>query len=41
MSARTLISPAQLARPRGKVLYWVTFALVVGLFTLVFLGPLY
>ncbi len=41
MSTRTLISPAQLARPRGKVLYWVTFVLVIGLFTLVFLGPLY
>ncbi|AIR96483.1 carbohydrate ABC transporter permease [Streptomyces glaucescens] len=41
MSTRTLISPAQLARPRGKILYWVTFALVVALFTLVFLGPLY
>jgi multiple sugar transport system permease protein len=41
MSTRTLISPAQLARPRGKVLYWVTFAVVVGGFTLVFLGPLY
>ncbi|WP_299537183.1 carbohydrate ABC transporter permease [uncultured Streptomyces sp.] len=41
MSTRTLISPAQLARPRGKVLYWVTLVLVVGLFTLVFLGPLY
>ncbi|MDQ0847053.1 carbohydrate ABC transporter permease [Streptomyces sp. V1I6] len=41
MTTRTLISPAQLARPRGKALYWVTFALVVVLFTLVFLGPLY
>ncbi|MGN9790584.1 carbohydrate ABC transporter permease [Streptomyces sp. OZ13] len=41
MTTRTLISPAQLARPRGKVLYWVTFTLVVVLFTLVFLGPLY
>jgi multiple sugar transport system permease protein len=41
MSTRTLISPAQLARPRGKVLYWVTFAVVVVGFTLVFLGPLY
>jgi multiple sugar transport system permease protein len=41
MSTRTLISPAQLARPRGKALYRVTFALVVALFTLVFLGPLY
>ncbi|MFD5101797.1 carbohydrate ABC transporter permease [Streptomyces albidochromogenes] len=41
MSTRTLISPARLARPRGRVLYWVTFVLVVALFTLVFLGPLY
>jgi multiple sugar transport system permease protein len=41
MTTRTLISPAQLARPRGRALYWVTFALVVVLFTLVFLGPLY
>lgn len=41
MSTRTLISPAQLARPRGKALYWTTFTVVVGLFTLVFLGPLY
>ncbi|AWW37188.1 MULTISPECIES: carbohydrate ABC transporter permease [Streptomyces] len=41
MSTRTLISPAQLARPRGKAVYWVTFAVVVGGFTLVFLGPLY
>ncbi|WEH38527.1 carbohydrate ABC transporter permease [Streptomyces sp. AM 2-1-1] len=41
MSTRTLISPAQLARPRGKAVYWVVFGLVVVLFTLVFLGPLY
>ncbi|MFE4590062.1 carbohydrate ABC transporter permease [Streptomyces laurentii] len=41
MSTRTLISPAQLARPRGKVVYWTVFALVVGGFTLAFLGPLY
>ncbi|MFD6292983.1 carbohydrate ABC transporter permease [Streptomyces sp. NPDC060205] len=41
MSTRTLISPAQLARPRGKALYWVAFGLVVVLFTLAFLGPLY
>ncbi|MFI9344137.1 carbohydrate ABC transporter permease [Streptomyces sp. NPDC052773] len=41
MSTRTLISPAQLARPRGKALYWVTFTVVVALFTLLFLGPLY
>ncbi|MEU1280001.1 carbohydrate ABC transporter permease [Streptomyces sp. NPDC005805] len=41
MSTRTLISPAQLARPRGKVLYWTVFGIVVALFTLAFLGPLY
>ncbi|MFG3248898.1 carbohydrate ABC transporter permease [Streptomyces sp. NPDC048187] len=41
MSTRTLISPAQLARPRGKRLYWVVFGLVVALFTVVFLGPMY
>ncbi|MBQ0885347.1 carbohydrate ABC transporter permease [Streptomyces sp. RM72] len=41
MSTRTLISPAQLARPRGKALYWVVFGLVVTLFTVVFLGPMY
>ncbi|CAM5247096.1 ABC transporter permease [Streptomyces spiroverticillatus] len=41
MSTRTLISPAQLARPRGKLVYWIVFAVIVGGFTLVFLGPLY
>ncbi|MET9118169.1 carbohydrate ABC transporter permease [Streptomyces longwoodensis] len=41
MSQRTLISPAQLARPRGKIVYWTVFAVVVTGFTLVFLGPLY
>ncbi|OMI85468.1 ABC transporter permease [Streptomyces sp. M1013] len=41
MSTRTLISPAQLARPRGKALYWVVLGLVVTLFTVVFLGPMY
>ncbi|MEE1755289.1 carbohydrate ABC transporter permease [Streptomyces sp. SP18CS02] len=41
MSTRTLISPAALARPRGKVLHRTVFAAVVLLFTLVFLGPLY
>ncbi|NJP49974.1 carbohydrate ABC transporter permease [Streptomyces sp. SBST2-5] len=41
MSTRTLISPAQLARPRGKRLYRAVFALVTGGFTLAFLGPLY
>ncbi|MFD9857213.1 carbohydrate ABC transporter permease [[Kitasatospora] papulosa] len=38
---RTLISPAQLGRPRGKLVYWTVFALVAAGFTLVFLGPLY
>ncbi|MGW1945789.1 carbohydrate ABC transporter permease [Streptomyces sp. NPDC001940] len=38
---RTLISPAQLGRRRGKVVYWCVFALVMVLFTLVFLGPMY
>ncbi|MFD5587721.1 carbohydrate ABC transporter permease [Streptomyces sp. NPDC058733] len=41
MSTRTLISPAQLARRRGKIVYWTVFAVVVTGFTLVFLGPLY
>jgi multiple sugar transport system permease protein len=41
MRPRTLISPAQLGRRRGKVVYWVVFALVMVLFTLVFLGPMY
>ncbi|MCW2938993.1 MAG: carbohydrate transporter permease [Actinomycetia bacterium] len=38
---RTLISQTQLSRPRGKVLYWTIFGLVVAVFTLVFIGPLY
>ncbi|MGW2032883.1 carbohydrate ABC transporter permease [Streptomyces argyrophylli] len=38
---RTLISPATLARPRGKALYWTVFAAVVVLFTLAFLFPVY
>ncbi|MFJ5778815.1 carbohydrate ABC transporter permease [Streptomyces sp. NPDC093094] len=41
MSTRTLISPAVLARPRGRRLYWFVFGLVVVLFTLAFLGPMY
>ncbi|MFF9218681.1 carbohydrate ABC transporter permease [Streptomyces viridosporus] len=41
MPTRTLISPTRLAKPRGKALYWAVFAVVVGGFTLVFLGPLY
>jgi multiple sugar transport system permease protein len=39
--ARTLISSAQLNRPRSRVLYRVVLTLVVVIFTLVFFGPLY
>ncbi|WP_073948097.1 carbohydrate ABC transporter permease [Streptomyces kebangsaanensis] len=38
---RTLVSPAALARPRGKAVYWTVFATVVLLFTLAFLFPVY
>ncbi|MFF1308694.1 carbohydrate ABC transporter permease [Streptomyces sp. NPDC058307] len=41
MSTRTLISPATLARPRGRALYWTVFATVVVLFALAFLFPVY
>ncbi|MEU9193709.1 carbohydrate ABC transporter permease [Streptomyces hundungensis] len=41
MSTRTLISPATLGRTRGKVVYWSVLTLVMLLFTLVFIGPLY
>ncbi|MFD9336590.1 carbohydrate ABC transporter permease [Streptomyces sp. NPDC060028] len=41
MAERTLISPAQLGRTRGKIAYWTLLVLVVVGFTLVFLGPLY
>ncbi|EYT82906.1 ABC transporter permease [Streptomyces sp. Tu 6176] len=40
-STRTLVSPAALARPRGKVLYWTVFSGVVLLFALAFLFPVY
>ncbi|MBY8866573.1 MULTISPECIES: carbohydrate ABC transporter permease [Streptomyces] len=40
-ATRTLVSPATLARPRGKVLYWTVFGAVVVLFTLAFLFPVY
>jgi multiple sugar transport system permease protein len=39
--ARTLISSAQLNRARGRVVYRVVLTLVVVIFTLVFIGPLY
>jgi multiple sugar transport system permease protein len=38
---RTLISEAQMRRGRGKYLYWTLLTLVVLVFTLVFIGPLY
>ncbi|MDG4790692.1 carbohydrate ABC transporter permease [Micromonospora sp. WMMD1102] len=38
---RTLISPAQLRRGRGRVVYWTLLTVVVVGCTLVFLGPLY
>lgn len=40
-SGRTLISGAQLSRPGARKLYWIVLTLVVALFTLAFLGPLY
>ncbi|MGW7238314.1 carbohydrate ABC transporter permease [Streptomyces sp. NPDC054804] len=40
-ATRTLISPATLARPRGKAIYWTVFTGVVLLFALAFLFPVY
>jgi multiple sugar transport system permease protein len=39
--ARSLISPVQLNRARGKILYRIVLTLVIVIFTLVFIGPLY
>jgi multiple sugar transport system permease protein len=39
--ARSLISAAQLSRPGSKIVYRIVLALVILIFTLVFLGPLY
>ncbi|MEV7288991.1 carbohydrate ABC transporter permease [Streptomyces sp. NPDC093252] len=41
MSTRTLVSPASLARPRGRAVYWGVFTGVVLLFALAFLFPVY
>ncbi|MFE8955805.1 carbohydrate ABC transporter permease [Streptomyces althioticus] len=38
---RTLVSPAVLARPRGRAVYWTVFTGVVLLFTLAFLFPVF
>jgi multiple sugar transport system permease protein len=40
-SVRSLISPAQLNRGNNKLIYRVVLTLVVVIFTLVFIGPLY
>ncbi|MEU2064818.1 carbohydrate ABC transporter permease [Streptomyces sp. NPDC013455] len=38
---RTLVSPAALARPRGRAVYWTVFTSVLVLFALAFLFPVY
>ncbi|WP_326756012.1 carbohydrate ABC transporter permease [Streptomyces hirsutus] len=40
-STRTLVSPAVLARPRGRAIYWTVFTGIVLLFALAFLFPVY
>lgn len=39
--ARTLISPAQLSRKRGKIVYWIVLGVFVPAFALMFVFPLY
>jgi multiple sugar transport system permease protein len=39
-SERTLVSPLTLRRPKGRLIYWAVFALLLGT-TLVTFGPLY
>ncbi|MEU3201222.1 MULTISPECIES: carbohydrate ABC transporter permease [unclassified Streptomyces] len=41
MSTRTLVSPAVLARPRGRAVYWTVFTGVAVLFALALLFPVY
>ncbi|WP_210575264.1 carbohydrate ABC transporter permease [Streptomyces sp. GESEQ-4] len=41
MSTRTLVSPAALARTRGRATYWTVFTAIVLLFALAFLFPVY
>jgi multiple sugar transport system permease protein len=38
---RTLISSSQLNRPRGKLIYRIVLTVVLVLFSLIFIGPLY
>jgi len=40
-TTRTLISSVQLNRPRGKIIYRIVLTLVIVVFTLVFIGPMY
>ena len=40
-STRTLLSDVSLNRRRGKIIYRVVLTLVIVVFTLVFIGPLY
>jgi multiple sugar transport system permease protein len=40
-STRTLISAAQLSRPRAKIIYRIVLTVVIIVFTLVFIGPMY
>jgi len=39
--ARSLISSAQLNRARGKIVYRIVLTVVIVIFTLIFIGPLY
>jgi multiple sugar transport system permease protein len=41
MQTRTLISAAQLNRARSKLIYRIALTLVIVIFTLIFIGPLY
>jgi multiple sugar transport system permease protein len=41
VQTRTLVSPAQLARPMSRAVYWLVFWTLIVLFALVFLFPLY
>jgi multiple sugar transport system permease protein len=38
---RTLISAATLSRRKGKIIYWTVLSVILVVFTLVFVGPLY
>src|SRR6202453_2773098 len=40
-ATRTLISSVQLNRPQGKIIYRLVLTLVIVVFTLIFIGPMY